>query len=183
VAATTHSTEGLNQMTYNRCIGTRYCANNCPYKVRRFNWFKYHDNQQFYQANPAMNTDLGRMVLNPEVTVRSRGVMEKCSFCVQRIQTGKLTAKKERRPMKDGEVITACQAACSTGAIVFGDMNNPDSHISKLLKIESDPKRPYGIDKKIGNPRAYRVLEDIGVKPNIFYLTKIKNRDEKKEHA
>jgi MoCo/4Fe-4S cofactor protein with predicted Tat translocation signal len=183
VAATTHSTEGLNQMTYNRCIGTRYCANNCPYKVRRFNWFKYHDNQQFYQANPAMNTDLGRMVLNPEVTVRSRGVMEKCSFCVQRIQTGKLTAKKERRPLKDGEVVTACQAACSTGAIVFGDMNNPESSISKLLKIESDPKRPYGIDKKIGNPRAYRVLEEIGVKPNIFYLTKIKNKDEHKEHA
>ncbi len=183
VAATTHSTEGLNQMTYNRCIGTRYCANNCPYKVRRFNWFKYHDNQQFYSSNPAMNTDLGRMVLNPEVTVRSRGVMEKCSFCVQRIQTGKLTAKKERRPMKDGEVVTACQAACSTGAIVFGDMNNPESRISKLLKIESDPKRPYGIDKKIGNPRAYRVLEDIGVKPNIFYLTKIKNKDEHKEHA
>ena len=183
VAATTHSTEGLNQMTYNRCIGTRYCANNCPYKVRRFNWFKYHDNQQFYSSNPAMNTDLGRMVLNPEVTVRSRGVMEKCSFCVQRIQTGKLTAKKERRPLKDGEVITACQAACSTGAIVFGDMNNPESNISKLLKIESDPKRPYGIDKKIGNPRAYRVLEEIGVKPNIFYLTKIRNKDEKKEHA
>lgn len=183
VAATTHSTEGLNQMTYNRCIGTRYCANNCPYKVRRFNWFKYHDNQQFYQSNPAMNTDLGRMVLNPDVTVRSRGVMEKCSFCVQRIQTGKLTAKKERRPMKDGEVVTACQAACTTGAIVFGDMNNPESNISKLLKIESDPKRPYGIDKKIGNPRAYRVLEEIGVKPNIFYLTKIRNKDEKKEHA
>jgi molybdopterin-containing oxidoreductase family iron-sulfur binding subunit len=183
VAATTHSTEGLNQMTYNRCIGTRYCANNCPYKVRRFNWFKYHDNQQFYQSNPAMNTDLGRMVLNPDVTVRSRGVMEKCSFCVQRIQTGKLTAKKERRPMKDGEVVTACQAACTTGAIVFGDMNNPESSISKLLKIESDPKRPYGIDKKIGNPRAYRVLEEIGVKPNIFYLTKIRNKDEKKEHA
>ncbi len=183
VAATTHSTEGLNQMTYNRCIGTRYCANNCPYKVRRFNWFKYHDNQQFVQSNPAMNTDLGRMVLNPEVTVRSRGVMEKCSFCVQRIQTGKLGAKKERRPLKDGEVVTACQAACSTGAIVFGDMNNPESNISKLLKIESDPNRPYGIDKKIGNPRAYRVLEEIGVKPNIFYLTKIRNKDEHKEHA
>jgi len=190
VAATTHSTEGLNQMTYNRCIGTRYCANNCPYKVRRFNWFKYHDNQQFYSVNPAMNTDLGRMVLNPEVTVRSRGVMEKCSFCVQRIQTGKLTAKKEKRPLNDGEVITACQAACTTGAIVFGDMNNPESRISKLLKIENDPKRPYSIDKKIGNPRAYRVLEDIGVKPNVFYLTKIRNKDveksakaEQKEHA
>jgi molybdopterin-containing oxidoreductase family iron-sulfur binding subunit len=183
VAATTHSTEGLNQMTYNRCIGTRYCANNCPYKVRRFNWFKYHDNQQFYEVNPSMNTDLGRMVLNPEVTVRSRGVMEKCSFCVQRIQSGKLTAKKERRPMKDGEVITACQAACTSGAIVFGDMNDADSAITKLLKIERDEKRPNGIDKKIGNPRAYRVLEDIGVKPNIFYLTKIRNKEGVKEEA
>jgi MoCo/4Fe-4S cofactor protein with predicted Tat translocation signal len=177
VAATTHSTEGLNQMTYNRCIGTRYCANNCPYKVRRFNWFKYHDNQQFYQQNPAMNTDLGRMVLNPEVTIRSRGVMEKCSFCVQRIQTSKLNAKKERRPMKDGEVVTACQAACMTGAILFGDMNDPNSAITKHLKITPDEKRPYGIDKKIGNPRAYRVLEEIGVKPNIFYLTKIRNKE------
>jgi molybdopterin-containing oxidoreductase family iron-sulfur binding subunit len=183
VAATTHSTEGLNQMTYNRCIGTRYCANNCPYKVRRFNWFKYHDNQQFYQSNPAMNTDLGRMVLNPEVTVRSRGVMEKCSFCAQRIQTGKLNAKKEKRPVKDGEVVTACMAACSTGAILFGDMNDSESRISKLLQITKDEKRPYGIDKKIGNPRAYRVLEEIGVKPNIFYLTKIRNKDNEKENA
>ncbi len=183
VAATTHSTEGLNQMTYNRCIGTRYCANNCPYKVRRFNWFKYHDNQQFYQSNPAMNTDLGRMVLNPEVTVRSRGVMEKCSFCVQRIQAGKLTAKRERRPMKDGEVVTACQAACTSGAIVFGDMNNPDSAITKLLKITKDEKGASAFDKKTGNPRAYRVLEDIGVKPNIFYLTKIRNKEAEKEHA
>ena len=195
VAATTHSTEGLNQMAYNRCIGTRYCANNCPYKVRRFNWFKYHDNQQFYQSNPAMNTDLGRMVLNPEVTVRSRGVMEKCSFCVQRIQTGKLTAKRERRELKDGEVVTACQASCSTGAILFGDMNNPESKISKLLKIdhyitkknekgEEEKVFNHGFDKKIGNPRAYRVLEDIGVKPNIFYLTKIRNKDKAAaEHA
>ncbi|NOT73861.1 MAG: TAT-variant-translocated molybdopterin oxidoreductase [Cyclobacteriaceae bacterium] len=183
VAATTHSTEGLNQMTYNRCIGTRYCANNCPYKVRRFNWFKYHDNQQFYQSNPAMNTDLGRMVLNPEVTVRSRGVMEKCSFCVQRIQAGKLTAKRERRSVKDGEVVTACQAACSSGAIVFGDMNDKESAISKLLKITKDEKGAAASDKKTGNPRAYRVLEEIGVKPNIFYLTKIRNKDEVKEHA
>jgi MoCo/4Fe-4S cofactor protein with predicted Tat translocation signal len=176
VAATTHSTEGLNQMTYNRCIGTRYCANNCPYKVRRFNWFKYHDNQQFVQSNPAMNTDLGRMVLNPDVTVRSRGVMEKCSFCAQRIQYGKLSAKKERRPMKDGEVNTACAAACTTGAIVFGDLNNPESRVSKLLKISVDEKGAAPTDKKTGNPRAYRVLEDIGVKPNIFYLNKIRNK-------
>jgi molybdopterin-containing oxidoreductase family iron-sulfur binding subunit len=194
VAATTHSTEGLNQMTYNRCIGTRYCANNCPYKVRRFNWFKYHDNQKFYQSNPAMNTDLGRMVLNPEVTVRSRGVMEKCSFCVQRIQSGKLNAKRERRPVKDGEVVTACQASCTSGAIVFGDMNNPESRISKLLKIDNykevtkedgtvEKVFNYSFDKKIGNPRAYRVLEDVGVKPNIFYLTKIRNKDKAKENA
>lgn len=193
VAATTHSTEGLNQMTYNRCIGTRYCANNCPYKVRRFNWFKYHNNQQFYQANPAMNTDLGRMVLNPDVTVRSRGVMEKCSFCVQRIQAGKLTAKKERRALNDGEVVTACQAACTTGAIVFGDMNNPESNISKLLKIDhykevvnaegkTEKVFNHSFDKKVGNPRAFRVLEEIGVKPNIFYLTKIRNKDKAKEH-
>jgi molybdopterin-containing oxidoreductase family iron-sulfur binding subunit len=131
-----------------------------------------------------MNTDLGRMVLNPEVTVRSRGVMEKCSFCAQRIQTSKLNAKKERRPVKDGDVVTACQAACSTGAILFGDMNDPESRLSKLLKIEHDPKKPnYSIDKKIGNPRAYRVLEEIGVKPNIFYLTKIRNKDKEKENG
>lgn len=183
VAATTHSTEGLNQMTYNRCIGTRYCANNCPYKVRRFNWFKYHDNRQFYHQNPAMNTDLGRMVLNPEVTVRSRGVMEKCSFCVQRIQAGKLTAKRERRPVKDGEIVTACQTACVSGAILFGDMNDPNSAITKLLKITPNKDRPTGIDKNIGNPRAYRVLEEIGVKPNIYYLTKIRNKEATKGEA
>ena len=181
VAATTHSTEGLNQMAYNRCIGTRYCANNCPYKVRRFNWFKYHDNKQFADVNPAMNTDLGKMVLNPDVTVRSRGVMEKCSFCVQRIQNGKLGAKKERRPLQDGEVVTACQAACSTGAIVFGDINNAESKISKLLKISpANPDKPYGIDKTTGNPRAYQVLEEIGVKPNIWYLSKVRNKEEVK---
>jgi MoCo/4Fe-4S cofactor protein with predicted Tat translocation signal len=181
VAATTHSTEGLNQMTYNRCIGTRYCANNCPYKVRRFNWFKYHDNKQFETSNPAMNTDLGKMVLNPDVTVRSRGVMEKCSFCVQRIQGGKLSAKKEKRMLKDGDVDTACAAACSTGAIVFGDLNNPESRISKLLKIRpQDPAHPYKMDKVADNPRAYRVIEEIGVKPNIWYLTKVRNKDNAK---
>ncbi len=179
VAATTHSTEGLNQMVYNRCIGTRYCANNCPYKVRRFNWFKYHDNKQFEDVNPAMNTDLGKMVLNPDVTVRSRGVMEKCSFCVQRIQNGKLGAKKERRPLQDGEVVTACQAACSTGAIVFGDVNNPESKISKLLKIRPmDEAHPHRIDKITDNPRAYQVLEEIGVKPNIWYLSKVRNKEQ-----
>ncbi len=178
VAATTHSSEGLNQMAYNRCIGTRYCANNCPYKVRRFNWFKYHDNRQFAEVNPAMNTDLGKMVLNPDVTVRSRGVMEKCTFCVQRIQLGKLNARKERRKLQDGEVVTACQAACATGAIVFGDMNNPESKIAKLLKVRPLYKdRPTVNDKESDNARAYQVLEEIGVRPNIWYLRKVRNKD------
>jgi MoCo/4Fe-4S cofactor protein with predicted Tat translocation signal len=178
VAATTHSTEGLNQMTYNRCIGTRYCANNCPYKVRRFNWFKYHDNEKFQDINTAQNSDLGKMVLNPDVTVRSRGVMEKCSFCVQRIQAGKLTAKKEKRRVNDGEVVTACAAACSTGAIVFGDMNDSNSKIAKLLKVRPlDPNRPTINDKESDNPRAYQVIEEIGVRPNIWYLRKVRNKD------
>jgi molybdopterin-containing oxidoreductase family iron-sulfur binding subunit len=178
VAATTHSTEGLNQMAYNRCIGTRYCANNCPYKVRRFNWFKYHDNKQFASSNPQMNTDLGKMVLNPDVTVRSRGVMEKCTFCVQRIQSGKLNARKERRTLKDGEVVTACAAACTTGAILFGDMNDPESRISKHLKIRPlYPDKPHVNDKDADNPRAYTVLEEINTRPNIFYLAKVRNQD------
>ena len=134
VAATTHSSEGLNQMTYNRCIGTRYCANNCPYKVRRFNWFKYHDNKQF-DKNMAMNNDLGKMVLNPDVTVRARGVMEKCTFCVQRIQAGKLDAKREGRRPTDADVSTACASACPSEALVFGDMKDPQSQISKILKV------------------------------------------------
>lgn len=180
VAATTHSTEGLNQMAYNRCIGTRYCANNCPYKVRRFNWFKYHDNKQFADVNTAMNTDLGKMVLNPDVTVRSRGVMEKCTFCVQRIQSGKLNARKEKRTLKDGEVVTACAAACTTGAILFGDMNDPESRISKHLKVRplySDEQRKFLNDKESDNVRAYSVLEEINTRPNIFYLAKVRNKD------
>jgi MoCo/4Fe-4S cofactor protein with predicted Tat translocation signal len=178
VAATTHSTEGLNQMAYNRCIGTRYCANNCPYKVRRFNWFKYHDNKDFATVNPQMNTDLGKMVLNPDVTVRSRGVMEKCTFCVQRIQSGKLNARKERRPLKDGEVVTACAAACTTGAILFGDMNDPESRIHKHLKVRPTyPEKPFVNDKDADNLRAYTVLEEINTRPNIFYLAKVRNKD------
>ena len=162
VLATTHSTEGLNQMTYNRCVGTRYCANNCPYKVRRFNWFKYPDNENF---DYNFNNDLGKMQINPDVTVRSRGVIEKCSFCVQRIQEGKLTAKKERRRLMPDEVQTACSQGCPTNAIVFGDMNNPESTISKMLEEEMEG-------------RAFHVLEEINVRPQISYLTKIRNKDE-----
>ncbi|MFN8353310.1 MAG: TAT-variant-translocated molybdopterin oxidoreductase [Spirosomataceae bacterium] len=166
VLATTHSSEGLNQMTYNRCIGTRYCANNCPYKVRRFNWFKYFDEVNvigeefdFHFAN-----DLGKMVINPDVTVRSRGVMEKCSMCVQRIQAGKLEAKKERRRISDGEIETACSQSCPTESIIFGDMNDPESRISKLLAEEKEG-------------RAFHMLEEINVLPSVSYLTKIRNKD------
>ena len=170
VAATTHSSEGLNQMTYNRCIGTRYCANNCPYKVRRFNWFKYHDNQQFAGVNVAMNDDLAKMVLNPDVTVRARGVMEKCTFCIQRIQLGKLEAKKEKRRPIDGEIVSACAEACPTRAITFGDANDPSSAITRIVSSEYEE-------------RAYRVLNEIGVSPNIWYLTKIRNKDEEEVNA
>ena len=175
VAATTHSSEGLNQMTYNRCIGTRYCANNCPYKVRRFNWFKFHDNEQFGE-NLAMNNDLGKMVLNPDVTVRSRGVIEKCSFCVQRIQAGKLQAKRAGRRLVDDDITSACAAACSNEAMVFGDMKDPNSKISKMLKIKSMEK---GVESQ--EPRAYHVLEELREMPNVWYLTKIRNKDEKKK--
>jgi len=161
VAATTHSSEGLNQMAYNRCIGTRYCANNCPYKVRRFNWFKYFENKDF-DKNLSMNNFLGRMVLNPDVTVRSRGVMEKCSFCVQRIQEGKLKAKMEKRRPIDGEIVTACASACPTDAIIFGDRNDTESRLYKDNVVENAE-------------RSYAVLEELNVQPNILYLTKIRN--------
>ncbi len=177
VAATTHSTEGLNMMAYNRCVGTRYCANNCPYKVRRFNWFKYHDNSQF-DTNTSMNNDLGKMVLNPDVTVRSRGVMEKCSFCVQRIQAGKLKAKKESRRPIDGEITTACVKACPSEALVFGDMKDSNSRIYKKLKIKETKK---SVEAREG--RAYHVLEELRVMPNVWYLTKVRNKDENKEKA
>lgn len=158
VLATTHASEGINQMTYNRCIGTKYCANNCPYKVRRFNWFKFNDNDRF---DFHFNNDLGKMVINPDVTVRHRGVMEKCSFCVQKIQAGKLTAKRENRKLVDGEIQTACSSACPSNAIVFGDRNDPNSEISKLFKDE----------------RSYRMLEEVGIRPAMTYMTKIRNTD------
>lgn len=161
VAATMHSSEGINQMAYNRCVGTRYCANNCPYKVRRFNWFSYANNDKF-GFNEAMNSDLGKMVLNPDVTVRGRGVMEKCSFCVQRVQLGKLEAKRENRRPKDGEIITACAQSCPTEAIVFGDMKDPESRISKTLARQN-------------GERAFHVLEELNTQPNVTYLTKIRN--------
>jgi molybdopterin-containing oxidoreductase family iron-sulfur binding subunit len=159
VNAISHSSEGINQQVYNRCVGTRYCANNCPYKVRRFNWFKYYENEKF---DYTMNSDLSRMVLNPDVTVRARGVMEKCSLCVQRIQLGKLEAKKDGRALKDGEIKTACQQTCPANAIVFGDMNNPDSEISKLVK----------------NKRTYTILDDLNTRPVIHYMSKVRSTEQ-----
>ncbi|NER12684.1 TAT-variant-translocated molybdopterin oxidoreductase [Leptobacterium flavescens] len=159
VAATSHSRQGQNHMAYNRCVGTRYCANNCPYKVRRFNWFLYNNNDEF---DYHMNNDLGKMVLNPDVNVRSRGVMEKCSMCIQMTQKTILDAKREGRTVKDGEFQTACSAACSSGAMVFGDVN--DSH-SKIAELKEDK-------------RMYHLLEHIGTRPNVFYHVKVRNTDE-----
>jgi MoCo/4Fe-4S cofactor protein with predicted Tat translocation signal len=175
VNATNHSMEGINQMAYNRCIGTRYCANNCPYKVRRFNWLDYTtadvwpanhgrlftpegDNKPFYADN------LVRMVLNPDVTVRSRGVIEKCTLCIQRIQEGKLTAKRESRAIQDNDIRTACQTSCPTGAITFGNTNNPDSAVSKA--------------RKASGALGYKVLEEINVRPVVDYTVKVNNENE-----
>lgn len=156
VLATTTSSEGLNQQVYNRCIGTRYCANNCPYKVRRFNWYNYTENPAF---DFNMESPLGRMVLNPDVAVRSRGVMEKCSLCVQRIQLAKNVALQSGRPLAEGDIQTACQQSCPTQAIVFGDLKDPNSRVSQLQRSQ----------------RRYQVLEDLGTRPNIGYLKKVRN--------
>ena len=156
VAATTHSRQGQNHMAYNRCVGTRYCANNCPYKVRRFNWFLYSDNNEF---DFNMNDDLGKMVLNPDVVVRSRGVMEKCSMCIQKTQKTILDAKLDGRVIKDGEFQTACSSACDSGAMVFGDINDKESEV---LKLKEDD-------------RMYHLLESVGTKPNVVYQVKVRN--------
>jgi len=151
VLATVHGEEGLNEQAYNRCVGTRYCANNCPYKVRRFNWFEY-----------PRDDSLQNLVLNPDVTVRSRGVMEKCSMCVQRIEEGKLEAKRRGEPVADGAIETACQQSCPAQAIVFGDMNDPASAVHQTLE----------------NPRRYGVLEEFNFRPAVSYLRVVRNRDE-----
>lgn len=170
VSATNHSNEGLNQMAYNRCIGTKYCANNCPYKVRHFNWMDWNgadcfdDNLYEDGRRDDINDDLTRMVLNPDVTVRSRGVMEKCSFCVQRLQEGKLAAKLAGRPVKDSDISTACGRSCSAGCFVFGNVNDPESEIYKIRHNEN-------------KERVFYVLEQLHVLPNVNYLAKIRNTD------
>jgi molybdopterin-containing oxidoreductase family iron-sulfur binding subunit len=154
VLATVHSSEGLNQQVYNRCVGTRYCANNCPYKARRFNWFDY-----------ARDDRLANMVLNPDVTVRSRGVMEKCTFCVQRIQEAKIESKASGKPVQDGDIQTACQQSCPARAIEFGDVNDPNSRVARLMR----------------SGRRYRALEELNVRPRVSYLKVARNRPETKQ--
>lgn len=159
VLATVHSAEGLNHMAYNRCVGTRYCANNCPYKVRRFNWFNYWNDSRFENY---LQSEQSLLVLNPDVVTRFRGVMEKCSMCIQRIQAGKLKAKIEKRSVKDGDIKVACQQTCPANAIVFGNANDPDSEVSKALKSE----------------RTYYVLEELNTQPGVGYQVKIRNISE-----
>jgi molybdopterin-containing oxidoreductase family iron-sulfur binding subunit len=157
VLATVHSADGLNQQIYNRCIGTRYCENNCPYRVRRFNWFQYANNPAF---DHTPSGPLEAMVLNPDVVVRSRGVMEKCSLCIQRIQEGRFRALSEKRELRDGDIRTACQQACPSRAIVFGNLHDGESEAAVLA----------------GGARAYHVLDELGTRPNVSYLAKVRNR-------
>jgi molybdopterin-containing oxidoreductase family iron-sulfur binding subunit len=150
VAATVHDSEGLNVMVYNRCVGTRYCSNNCPYKVRRFNWFNNHK-----KADPIL-----AMAYNPEVTVRGRGVMEKCTFCTQRIERVKIQARNERRPIEDGEIVPACAQACPAQAITFGDLNDESSVVRRQ---QTDAQRAYGM------------LEELNTRPRLRYLARVRN--------
>jgi Fe-S-cluster-containing dehydrogenase component len=151
VGATLHTAEGLNDMVYSRCVGARLCANNCPYKVRRFNYFEHAPDPE------APDYELVRLGLNPEVTVRSRGVMEKCTFCVQRVQAAKLGARQGGRRVLDGEIRPACQQACPTGALVFGDLSDPTSTVAKLAAL----------------PRSHALLAELGTRPRVRYLSRV----------
>jgi molybdopterin-containing oxidoreductase family iron-sulfur binding subunit len=157
VGATVHSAEGLNDMVYNRCIGTRYCSNNCPYKVRRFNFLRFQD----------WETPQLKLMRNPEVTVRSRGVMEKCTYCVQRINNARIEAEKQNRPIRDGEIVTACQASCPSEAIIFGNANDHNTRVAKLKAQQ----------------RNYNVLGELNTRPRTTYLAAVRNPNPEMERA
>ena len=159
VNATAHSPEGLNDMAYNRCIGTRYCANNCPYKVRRFNYLDWHNHLDDPWRMHGHFPETRKMQFNPNVTVRMRGVMEKCTYCTQRIQEAKFAARRDHRDVRDGEIVTACQAACPAGSIVFGDLNDPESQVSRNAAMN----------------RRYKLLAELGASPRTMFLGKIRN--------
>ena len=163
VAATVHTEDGINHMAYNRCIGTRYCGNNCPYKVRRFNYINFNTEYGYFYGwqdkREEANRKLQQLVLNPEVSVRGRGVMEKCTYCIQRVQNGKIAARNEGRRVADGEVQSACMVACPTQAIVFGDLKDPASMVTRMHK----------------DPRSYAMLAELNTKPRTLYLARVRN--------
>jgi molybdopterin-containing oxidoreductase family iron-sulfur binding subunit len=165
VAATYHTPDGLNAQVYNRCIGSRYCSNNCPYRNRYFNFYSYYEDSWPEPLN---------MQLNPDLTVRDKGVMEKCTFCVQRIRVAKDKAKMENRPVADGEVITACAQACPTNAIVFGDYMDNDSQVAKLWKKHQVRRRLTKQNKDNPELRGYRIFEELNIDPSVMYLDRVR---------
>ncbi len=170
VAATYHTPDGLNAQVYNRCIGSRYCSNNCPFRVRYFNFWSYYEDSWPEPLNQQ---------LNPDLSVRDKGVMEKCTFCIQRVRTGKDQAQREGREVRDGDVVTACAQACPTSAIVFGDTMDPNSRVSQLWKKHQIARGPHTHKKEKENPelRGYRIFDELNVDPSVMYLERARESE------